>query len=212
MPWIEIDSVTLANGDRLTLRRDGETFEIRLNLFQLMCSGNSVSERALAKACCAGARDVLIGGLGLGYTARAVLDEVVPEARVTVAELVPAVVQWNRSVLAPLAGRPLDDPRLKVVVGDVANAVRAHPASFDAILLDVDNGPEAVLFAANAFLYSHAGVELLRAGLKPGGILAVWAAAPSPAFEAVLRESGFAFAVQTLEVQPGLTHTIYRVG
>lgn len=211
MAWEEIDAAILANGDRLTLRRDGEAFEIRLNLYQLMCSGNSVSERALAKACCTGARDVLIGGLGLGYTARVVLDEAGPEARVTVAELVPQVVAWNRGVLAPLAGRPLDDPRLAIFAGDVAEAVRAHPASFNAILLDVDNGPDAVLFPANAFLYSAAGVALLRSGLKPGGVLAVWAATPSPSFEAVLRGGGFAFTVQTLEVQPGLTHTIYRV-
>ena len=212
MPWAEIDSVTLANGDRLTLRRDGDVFEIRLNLFQLMCSGNSVSEQALAKACCAGACDVLIGGLGLGYTARAVLDAVGAEARVTVAELVPQVVAWNRGVLAPLAGHPLDDPRASVFAGDVAEAVRENPAAFDTILLDVDNGPAAVLFPANAFLYSADGVALMRAGLKPGGVLAVWAASPSPAFEDVLRGGDFSFEVQTLEVQPGLTHTIYRVG
>jgi len=211
MDWAEIDSAMLDNGDRLTLRRKGADFEIRLNLYQLMSSGNPASEQALAKRTCAGRRRVLIGGLGLGYTARAVLDATGPEARITVAEIVPQVVEWNRGVVASLAGHPLDDRRLSVVTGDVTEVVRRHPAAFDAILLDVDNGPDAVLFAGNAFLYSRDGVALLRQGLGSGGMLAVWSAAPSPGFETVLEKSALPFERQTVVIQDGLSHTLYLV-
>lgn len=211
MAWAEIDAAMLANGDRLTLRRDGDAFEIRLNLYQLMSSGNSISEQALARLTCAGCTQILIGGLGLGYTARAVLDIAAPKARVTVAEMMPQVVEWNRGPLASLAGHPLDDPRLDVVTGDVTDVVRTHPGRFDAILLDVDNGPDAVLFAGNVFLYSSDGLALLHRGLRPGGVLAVWSATPSPDFDEVLTRSGLAHRRQTVEVQDGLTHTIYLV-
>jgi len=214
MNWISIADVYLTGGETLTLRQSGDVFEIRLGLYQLMASGNSVSERVLASITCAGCCDgtVLIGGLGLGYTVRAVLDTVGPDARVTVAELVPQIVDWNRGLLAHLAGRPLDDPRVEVMVADVADIVRARPGGFDAILLDVDNGPDAVLFQGNSFLYTADGVRLLLSGLKPGGVLAVWAATPSPAFEKVLETCGFPYRRRTVAVLERLTHTIYLVG
>jgi spermidine synthase len=206
MPWTELDHAVLDNGDVLTLRRDGPDFEIRVGLYELMSSKNPASERAMADMAVARARKVhrvLIGGLGMGYTARAMLDVCGPEALVTVAELVPAVVAWNRGPLADLAGRPLEDPRLSVHIGDVAEALRA--GTFDVILLDVDNGPEAVLFEGNGALYTPCGLAAALAGLAPGGVLAVWAADPSPAFERVAGP-----AVERADIAVGsVTHTLY---
>ena len=215
MAWIEAARAVLADGDVLTLRRDGGDFEIRFNLHELMSSRNAVSETALAKIACArvdrrSAR-VLIGGLGMGYTLRAVLDEVGREAAVIVAELVPEVVEWNRGPLSDLAARPLDDPRATVRVGDVADVMRTSPAAFDAILMDVDNGPDAVMVAANRFLYSAGGVRLILRALRPGGVLAVWAADRSAGFERVL--DGFAHERMEVNLRGGggPVHTIYLV-
>jgi spermidine synthase len=202
MAWRNLAEARLPSGETLTLRQSGEDFEIRLDLYQLMASANSVSERALAKIVCARiaapAPRVLIGGLGMGFTLRAVLDGVGPAARITVAELVPEVVAWNRTVLGHLANRPLDDPRVTVAQQDVADVIAANPAAFDAVLMDVDNGPEAVLFAGNRFLYSVDGVALILSSLRPGGVLGLWAAAPSPDFEDVLA-GGFAHERITID-------------
>jgi len=192
--WTELAQASLPGGDLLTLRRRGREFEIRLNLYELMSSRNPASERALARLArdrieTAGPR-ILIGGLGLGYTARAVLDEFGQDARIVVAELVDEVIAWNRGEVGEAADRPLDDPRLEVFAGDVAQLLLARPASFDAILMDVDNGPEAVMFPGNRALYTPAGLRLMLSGLRPGGLLALWAAEPSPEFEAVLAEIG----------------------
>jgi len=215
MVWRNLAEAYLCSGETLTLRRSGDDFEIRLDLYQLMASGNSVSERALAEIVCARivplAARVLIGGLGMGFTLRAVLDGVGPAVRITVAELVPEVVAWNRTVLSHLAGRPLDDPRVTVAEQDVAAVIAANPAAFDAILMDVDNGPDAVLFANNRFLYSVSGVALILSGLAPGGVVGLWAATPSPDFERVLAAGGFAHECMTIAVADGLTHTLYLV-
>jgi len=215
MVWQTLAETRLASGETLTLRRCGEDFEIRLDLYQLMASGNAISERALAEIICRRiapqAPRVLIGGLGMGFTLRAVLDGVGPEARITVAELVPDVVAWNRAVLGHLADHPLDDPRVTVAQQDVADVIAAHPAAFDAILMDVDNGPGAVLFADNAALYAVDGVALMVSGLAPGGILGLWAATPSPDFEHVLATGGFTHERLTITVADGLEHTLYLV-
>jgi spermidine synthase len=210
--WQDLACAHLPGGDVLTLRGNGSDFEIRCNLFELMSSKNPVSERALAQAACHRIADdahVLIGGLGMGYTVRAVLDAVGAGARVTVAELVAEVIAWNRGPLAGLAGRPLDDARVTVANADVAAMIRDNPCGFDAILLDVDNGPEAVLFPANRFLYTADGVALILKALRPNGVLGVWAADPSPDFERAA--SGLGCERLDVEVPGGPMHTIYLV-
>jgi spermidine synthase len=192
--WRDLAQAALPGGDVLTLRQRGTDFEIRLNLNELMSTRNPASERALARLACEHVRRpdarILIGGLGVGYTARAVLDEVGPEATVTVAELVGAVIDWNRGPLGEAAGRPLDDPRLRVIEGDVADVLRASPEAYDVILMDVDNGPEAVLLPDNRGLYTREGLDLALRALRPGGIFALWAADRSPPFEAILAARG----------------------
>lgn len=215
MAWLELDRAEMPNGDVLTLRRRGGDYEIRVNLFELMSSKNPVSERAMAEAACARvnreAARVLIGGLGMGYTLRAVLDDVGAAASVTVAELVPAVVGWNRGLLAGLAGHPLDDPRVSVFAGDVAEAIAQNPGGFDAILMDVDNGPEAVLFDGNEGLYDAAGVRFLLSGLAANGVLGVWSANCSDPFEQALQTSGLAVDRLEVAVTPTVRHAIYLV-
>lgn len=214
--WVEVGQSVLPGGDVLTLRRRGDEFEIRFNLAELMSSRASVSERALARAACSLVQRadvrVLVGGLGMGYTLRAVLDEAGPDARVTVAELVPEIVAWNRGPLADLAARPLDDARVRVVCGDVADVLREHPRGFDIVLMDVDNGPEAVLFAANRGLYGVDGVNLILSALRPGGVFAQWSADRSPDFERTLQTSGCGFERVDVTVRgDGPAHTIYLV-
>jgi spermidine synthase len=161
-----------------------------------MNSRLSGSEEALATLTCARLLTprphVLIGGLGMGFTLRAALAALGPDARVTVAELVPAVIAWARGPLAPLFAGSLDDARVGVHAGDVRALISGAPASFDAILLDVDNGPDGLTVASNDSLYDLPGLGAARAALRPGGILAVWSSGPSETFARRLRQSGFA--------------------
>jgi len=156
---------------------------------------------------------LLIGGLGLGYTLRAALDHLPQSARVTVAELLPEIIAWNRGPLAPLAGHPLDDPRVSVICADVAALLRAaEPACFDAVLLDTDNGPDAVMLAGNTSLYGPESLRLIRRALRPAGTLAVWSADPSPHFEHNLRSAGFQWDAQAVPARGAPNdplHTIY---
>jgi spermidine synthase len=173
------------------LRRRGGIFEIRCDGWDLMSNRAHHSEQTLGRLACAGltgAPRVLIGGLGMGYTLRAALDALPEAACVTVAEMFAQVVDWNRGPLATLASRPLDDARVAVRRADVATLLNG--AAFDAILLDVDNGPDAAMLARNATLYTTEGLHRLRAALTPGGRLAVWSADPSPRFEALMTECG----------------------
>jgi spermidine synthase len=173
------------------LRRRGGIFEIRCDGWDLMSNRAYHSEQMLGRLACtglAGAARVLIGGLGMGYTLRAALDALPAAACVTVVEMFAQVVDWNRGLLAGLAGRPLDDARVAVCRADVATLL--DEAAFDAILLDVDNGPDAAMLADNATLYTTKGLHRLRAALTPGGRLAVWSADPSPRFEARMTECG----------------------
>ena len=215
MAWSELARALMPGGDVLTLRRRGADFEIRFNLCELMTSRNSISERALARVACAriDCRDarILIGGLGMGYTLRSVLDRVGDDARITVAELVPEVIAWNRGPLSEAAGRPLDDARATVHNGDVGDVMRANPRCFDAILMDVDNGPEAVLFPSNKWLYSAEGVALVLSSLKPGGVFGLWAADRSPYFERLLDTGGLQFERVAVDIlgDGGIEHIIY---
>jgi spermidine synthase len=197
-------------------RRDNE-YIILANGKSLMSSGMYGSEEALATLACRRARTleqpcVLIGGLGMGFTLRATLDFLPPDARVVVAELVPAVVEWNRGPLGPLAGHPLNDKRVRIEMGDVAVTLRSGPGKFDAVLLDVDNGPTAFTESANAWLYDDRGIAAVRAALKTGGVLAVWSARDDSKFEKRLRYGKFAVQVERVRgrlKKGGPHHTIF---
>lgn len=184
------------DGADMKLTRRGNEYIILANGKSLMSSRMHGSEEALATLACARLRTreeprVLIGGLGMGFTLRATLDLLPPDAEVIVAELLPAVVEWNRGPLGPLANHPLKDKRARVEIGDVAVKLRSSPAQFDAILLDVDNGPSAFSSPENAGLYNNAGLAAAFAALKPGGVLAVWSAREDRKFEQRLHYAGF---------------------
>jgi spermidine synthase len=185
-------------GTELRLYQSGELFSIKIpGRGDLMNSRMHGSEKALAELACerirhAQAPRVLIGGLGMGFTLAAALQTLGPAAEVVVAELVPEVVEWNRTLIGAPAGHPLADPRSRVHVGDVADLIRDSRGGFDAILLDVDNGPEGLVRRANDWLYSVAGLSAARAALRPRGVLAVWSAGKDAAFSKRLQEAAFA--------------------
>jgi spermidine synthase len=197
IPWQEIDRATVpAQAAPLVLWRHGDEFVIRIGTLALMSSATHGSEEVLAEIACrriagrAGAR-VLVGGLGMGFTLAAALRELPAAASVTVAELVPALVRWNRGPLAHLAGRPLDDARVSVREADVVESIRGGEAAFDAILLDVDNGPGGLTRASNHWLYSSVGLAAASRALRGEGILGVWSVAPDRAFARRLADAGF---------------------
>lgn len=207
IPTIILERVATTGGE-MVLSRHGRDFSIRVGGTELMNSRNHGSEDELGRRAgelVAGARAprLLIGGLGLGYTLRATLEVVPRDARVEVVELVPQVVQWNRTYVGALAKHPLDDPRVAVIEDDVARVIaRSAPARYDAILLDVDNGPDEV-FEHNAALYRRTGVAAAFAALAPGGVLAVWSAFPSHTFTRWLRDAGFAVEQTSVKAQRG---------
>jgi spermidine synthase len=199
--WEQIDTATLPDGDVMTLHRRADEFSLRVAAVELMNSRQHGSEEQLASLALArlgrlaGAR-VLVGGLGMGFTLRAVLDALPADASVTVAELVPQVVEWNGTHLGGLAGNPLSDARATVIVGDVAALLRASTASFDVVLLDTDNGPEGTTQEKNEWLYGPAGLDAIRSALTPGGVLAVWSVFPSEPFTRRLGRAGFEVEVK----------------
>ncbi len=195
-PWETLDRAEAPDGTALTLVRHGGDFAIRAGGHALMGSRMHASEDALGARGCEGLRArrgarVLIGGLGMGFTLRAALDALAPDARVEVAELVPAVVRWNLTHLAHLAGRPLDDPRARVIEADVADVIAGARGAYDAVLLDVDNGPSAITAASNARLYGAAGLARAARALREGATLAVWSAGEDRGFTARLVAAGF---------------------
>lgn len=208
IPWETIDTAAIPGGsETLRLKRRGTEFSIMLGTNELMNSRLSGSEEALARLTIerlnTPAPRVLIGGLGLGFTLRACLPLLPAQARVTVVELVPAVVAWARGPLAALHGDSLDDPRVTVIEEDVGAVIRAAKADWDAILLDVDNGPEGLSRAGNDALYSATGLATARAALAPGGVLSVWSAGPDRGFTRRLRASGL--EVEEIAVRAGTT-------
>lgn len=215
--WIELARACTSDGDCLLLRRHGDTFEIRCNGSELMSNRAHYSEETLGRLAAEHVHGpspaMLIGGLGMGYTLRAALDALPPDARVMVAELLPQIVDWNRRHLAGLAGDPLTDRRITVVCRDVADLLRDASAGFDAIVLDVDNGPGALSMGRNRSLYTADGLRLIQRALRPSGILAVWAADPWPPFEQALRDAGLRWRADRVPARglPGdPEHTIYR--
>ena len=218
IPWVLLDTAAIPGAaDPIRLLRRGQEFSIRIGTAELMNSRLSGSEEALATLVArdlAGrqAPDVLIGGLGMGFTLRAALAAFGADARITMSELVPAVVAWARGPMAELHGESLDDARVNIVEEDVAAIIGARRGAFDAILLDVDNGPEGMVHAANDRLYAHAGLAAARNALRPGGVLAVWSAHPDDAFAQRLRKAGFAVKeerVRANKAKRGATHRIW---
>jgi len=197
IPWEELDSAAIPGGEeRLRLKRRGGEFSIMLGSNELMNSRLSGSEEALARLSSARLAGrpkptILIGGLGMGFTLRAALDALGPDASLVLAELVPAVVAWARGPMAELFAGSLDDPRVEIREADVADLIAAGGGVYDAILLDVDNGPDGLSRRANDRLYNAAGLAAARAALKPEGVLAVWSAHPDRAFTARLGRAGF---------------------
>ena len=217
-PWILLDETTVpGDGGVLKLYQRAFEFSISVKNEELMNSRMHGSEDALAELACKRMADrenprILIGGLGMGFTLAAALENLEQNAEVLVAELVPAVVKWNRTHLAELAGRPLNDPRVTVLESDVRKVIKAGKESYDAILLDVDNGPDGLTHEGNDHLYSHNGLAEAKVALKPRGILAVWSAERDPSFSKRLRGSGFKMeevSVRARGKRGGRRHTIW---
>ncbi len=218
IPWEQVDTARVPGADvELRLMRRGSEFSMMLGPNELMNSRLSGSEEALATLACkrigaVKSPHLLIGGLGMGFTLRAALAVLGAGAQIMVAELVPAVIAWARGPMAALFGDSLDDPRARIVSADVADAIKSHPLAFDAILLDVDNGPEGLIRKANDALYDLKGLKAIRRALRPNGVLAVWSSGPNPAFSGRLHAAGFAVnevAVRATTKRSGARHVIW---
>ncbi|HSH57074.1 MAG TPA: hypothetical protein VK965_03880 [Halomonas sp.] len=206
-------------GTRLRLLKRNDEFSIRIagSPGELMNTRLHASEDALAELACRRVAErpatrVLVGGLGMGFTLAAALAALGEDAEVVVAELVPGVVEWNRGALGAAAGHPLNDARTRVVVGDVGELLRGEPGGFDAILLDVDNGPEGLTRRENDWLYSPKGLAAAQRALRPDGVLAVWSAGEDPAFTERLRRVGLLVETVTVRAQrpgKGARHCIW---
>ena len=216
IPWEHLDTAAMPEGGGdLRLMRRGQEFSIMAGAIELMNSRLSGSEEALASLCAAriGARRsprILVGGLGMGFTLRAALRDFSPDARIVVAELVPQVVDWARGSVRAVHGESLDDPRVRIHLGDVAEAIAQ--GDWDAILLDVDNGPDGLTRRANDALYGEAGLAAARRALNPGGVLAVWSSAPHRAFSQRIRRSGLTveeITVRANRAKRGAKHVIW---
>ncbi|HKI62077.1 MAG TPA: hypothetical protein VKA31_07270 [Mariprofundaceae bacterium] len=217
IPFNLIETVT-EHGGTLRLYQRGEEFSIRVDKQgELMNSRAHNSEEVLAELACAHlpgneSPHLLVGGLGMGFTLRAALSQVGVGAKITVSELMPTVVRWNREYLGALAGFPLKDPRVQVLEQDVGKVMLAHKSTFDAIMLDVDNGPDAFTREDNDALYGYRGLTNAYDALRPGGVLTVWSAAPDTAFTQRMMKVGFDVEQQRVRAHAarrGNRHTIW---
>lgn len=193
LPWTLLDTTTVpGDGSEMRLHQRGDEYSIRVDNYELMNSREHGSEDALASLVCERLRDrkkmrVLIGGLGMGFTLLAVLQDTASDCEVVVSELVPSVVKWHRGPLAVVSRGALDDPRVIVREIDDGQIIREAPDAYDAILLDVDNGPDFLIHAGNAVLYEEPTLAAAYASLAPGGVLALWCQGPAPALLERLR-------------------------
>jgi spermidine synthase len=207
IPWCLLDSAKVPGGEgNLRLMQRGQEFSIRLDHYELMNSRLSGSEEALAAIACDRIKSrkaprILVGGLGMGFTLRAALASLGPDASVTVAELVPAVIKWAGGPMIDVFGSSLADPRVSIREADVGALIRSSASHFDAILLDVDNGPDGLTRKANDALYDLPGLRAARQALRTGGVLTIWSAKPDPKFTLRLRKTNF--DVDVLEVPAG---------
>lgn len=220
LPRETIATAAIPGGDTLTLVSHGRDFVVMLGRDELMGTRMQFSEEQLAmltlERVTAPRPRVLVGGYGMGFTFRAALARLPEGGSVTVAEVVPDILDWAQGPLAHLTGNTLSDPRGEVIIADVAalidDAIDGTTARYDAILLDVDNGPDGIVRDANDRLYTRTGIAKAREALTPGGVLAVWSAAPDPAFARRLRDSGMSVEERTVRARPnnkGPHHTIW---
>ncbi len=218
IPWELLESEPTPDGKSvMTLNRRGGDWSIRVAGKELMSSRLHASEDALARLGCealGGRKEprVLIGGLGMGFTLAAATAALPPGATIEVAELMAGVIRWNREHLGALAGHPLDDPRVVVVPGDVRGPLEAGRGRYDAILLDVDNGPEGLTQPGNAWLYGDAGLARIRLALVRGGVLGVWSASADERFTKRLARAGFRAQEHRVRARPngkGARHTVW---
>ncbi len=218
IPWENIDQSKIPGSQELiTLQRRGEEYSIRTAGTELMNSRQHGSEDALATLTLDSITQVsniqvLVGGLGMGYTLASALKISKPDASIVVSELIPAIVKWNKTHLGHLAGRPMDDPRVKIQICDIAKIISKSTAKWDAILLDVDNGPEGLTQKANDRLYSTVGLNKAFNALRAGGTLAIWSCDPNPKFTLRLKQCGFITKPHTVRArksQKGSKHVIW---
>jgi spermidine synthase len=218
LPWVQLGTAIVpGGGGELRLMQRGTEFVIMAGRIPLMNSRMSGSEEALAtlsweQIAARRAPRILIGGLGMGFTLRALLAVATPDTCITMVELVPEIVAWARGPLAEIFAGSLDDPRVRVETTDIAALIGARTANCDAILLDVDNGPDALSRPANDRLYSMSGLARSLAALRPGGVLAVWSVAPDAAFSKRLATAGFRVTEKTVRERNngrGARHTIW---
>ncbi|MBS9722337.1 hypothetical protein JYU29_16700 [Tianweitania sp. BSSL-BM11] len=212
IPWEHLDSAPIPDSsETLRLKRRGREYSIMLGTNELMNSRLFGSEEALARLPIeklgTPTPHILIGGLGMGFTLRAALAVLPPQAKVTVAELVPAVVAWARGPMAEVFAGCLDDPRVQVHEGDVSALIRSAPAAYDSILLDVDNGPEGLSRPGNDGLYDPRGLQFAKTALRPGGVLSVWSAAPDAGFTRRLKNAGFGVEEAKVKAHRGKSGT-----
>ncbi len=215
-PWTLLDHALTPDGKTIALHRHDDEYAIRVDGVPLMSTRQHASEEHLARLACAhlhsaNAPRVLIGGLGFGFTLRAALAALPLSATVVVAEILAAVIAWNRNPAFPLASDALADPRVAILHRDVAEVIRQSHAEFDAILLDVDNGPAALSTAANQQLYDYAGLTRARAALRPAGRAAFWSVATDPHFANLMLRAGFTVNIHHSRARPnsGSTHTLF---
>lgn len=211
-----IDKAATPDGGVIALYEHDGSYTIRINGHELMSTRRHDSEEALATRACQPFRQqknvrVLIGGLGFGFTLRAALHLLGADAYVAVAEIVPAVVAWNRNPAYPFAGRELADPRVQICEQDVAEVIQADPAGFDVILLDVDNGPCGLSAASNQLLYDRSGLRRTKAALRPGGCLGIWSAGDDSGFGKRMRQAGFRVEAQHAQAHASsrATHVLF---
>lgn len=218
-PWKLLDTTEIPNGGgemELLQREDDFSICLSGNRGELMNSRLYNSEEELAKLGCAHLKStpgaqVLVGGLGMGFTLAAALNAVSKSSQVTVAELIPAVVEWNRGALGERSGKPLLDSRAIVHSGDVFDLLKTNIPSFDAVLLDVDNSPAGLTHSANNRLYSLNGLKTIFNSLRPKGMLAIWSAVADESFVRLLKKAGYKVTTQTVRarVNKGSRHTIF---